>query len=116
MVENPKPANSDPSKRNIHRWIMYVALASDKEKTGKFIESVTYHLHPTFNPSKVKVDHGPFILSRIGWGYFEIHMEIVFKKWTGLPKMELDHMLSFENGGKQSGFIIDIEAEEPSED
>ena len=56
MVENPKPSNSDKKMVNSHRWIMYVALASDKEKTGKFIESVTYHLHPTFRPSVIKVD------------------------------------------------------------
>ena len=53
----------------------------------------------------------PFILSRIGWGYFEVHMEIVFKKWTKIPKMELDHMLSFENEGAQGAFFIDVERE-----
>ena len=95
---------------------MFVALASDKEKTGKFIKSVTYHLHPTFKPSVIKVAEAPFILSRIGWGYFEVHMEIVFKKWTGLPQLELDHMLCFENEGKQSGFVIELEKEEPADE
>jgi len=57
-------------------------------------------LHPTFKPSVIKVTEPPFLISRIGWGYFEIHMEIVFKKWTGLAKMELDHMLSFDGKGK----------------
>jgi transcription initiation factor IIF auxiliary subunit len=76
---------------------MFVALANDpnKDKVGKFVDSVTYHLHPTFKPSVIKVTEAPFLISRIGWGYFEIHMEIVFKKWTGIPKMELDHMLAF---------------------
>ena len=53
----------------------------------------------------------PFILSRIGWGYFEVHIEIEFKKWTKIPKMELDHMLSFEDGGKQGAFFIEAEKE-----
>lgn len=99
LEKNPKPANSDKSKMNVHRWMMYVSLAADKEQSGKFIESITYHLHPTFNPPKIKVSKYPFILSRIGWGYFEVHIEIEFKKWTKLPKMELDHMLSFEEEG-----------------
>ena len=43
-------------------------------------------------------------------------MEIVFKKWTGLPKMELDHMLCFEGEGKQSGFVVDVESEEPEDE
>lgn len=113
MEKNPKPAVSDPSKQNIHRWMMYVNIAQvDKELTGKFIEKVTYHLHPTFNPSKIEVKQYPFILSRLGWGYFEVHIEIVFKAWTRIPKMELDHMLSFENGGGPSAaFFIEVERE-----
>jgi hypothetical protein len=50
-------------------------------------------------------------LSRIGWGYFEIHVEILFKKWTKLPKMELDHMLSFEDNGASGAFFVDVEKE-----
>ena len=34
---------------------MYVALTLDKEKTDKFIKSVTYHLHPTFKPAVIKL-------------------------------------------------------------
>jgi transcription initiation factor IIF auxiliary subunit len=40
---------------NSHRWVMFVAVTADKENTDKFIESVTYHLHPTFRPSVIKV-------------------------------------------------------------
>lgn len=58
-------------------------------------------MHPTFNPPKVTVtESNDFILARVGWGYFEVHIEIVFKKWTKIPKLELDHMLCFEEGGK----------------
>ena len=97
---------------------MFIALANDpkKENAGRFIQSVTYHLHPTFKPSVIKVSEPPFLISRIGWGYFEIHMEIVFKEWTGLPKMELDHMLSFDDNGKQEAFIVELEREEPVEE
>ena len=38
-------------------------------------------------------------------------MEIVFKKFTKIPKMELDHMLSFDEGGASAGFIIEVEKE-----
>ena len=74
---------------------MYVALATDKEMTGKFIDRVTYYLHTTFNPSKISIDEPPFILSRIGWGIFIVNIDIIFKKWTNIPKMRLNHMLSF---------------------
>lgn len=109
LEKNPKPSVSDPSKQNVHRWMMYVSLAVDKEQTGKFIESVKYFLHPTFRPSEIVVNQHPFILSRIGWGYFEVEMEIRFKPWTKIPVMKLAHMLSFENGGSSAAFFIEVE-------
>jgi len=86
MVENPKKARSNKSEVNKHRWVMFVALNTDKDQTAKFVKSVTYHLHPTFKPSVIKVTEAPFLLSRIGWGYFDVEMEIEFKEWTGLKK------------------------------
>ena len=116
LVKDPKPANSNSKMINKHRWVMYVASAGDKEKTGKFIESVKYHFHPTFKPSVIKISQHPFILSRVGWGLFTVGIEIEFKKWTGLKKMKLEHDLLFEEKGKQEGFIIELEKEEPSDD
>ena len=55
LVKDPKPSQSDKKMQNKHRWVMFVALTTDKESTGDYIESVTYHLHPTFKPSVVKV-------------------------------------------------------------
>ena len=77
-VANPKKARSDASKTNTHRWCMFMSLSNDVEESAKFIKSVTYHLHPTFKPSKIKVSEAPFLLSRLGWGYFEIEMDIEF--------------------------------------
>ena len=77
-VKNPKSSISKPKEKNCHRWVMFVCLNNDKEATQKIIKSVTYHLHPTFKPSVIKVDEAPFLLSRIGWGYFDVEMEIEF--------------------------------------
>ena len=55
-VKNPKPSKSQPQTKNTHRWTMYVTLANGKaEETSKYIKSVTYHLHPTFKPSVIKL-------------------------------------------------------------
>ena len=76
---------------------MFVCLSNGKkEETGNYVESVTYHLHPTFKPSVIKVTQAPFLLSRIGWGYFEVEIDIVFKKSTCLAPMKVTHELSFE--------------------
>lgn len=78
LVKNPKPSQSNSKTVNSHRWVMFVSLAADKEKTVKFVKSVTYHLHPTFNPNVIKIDQAPFLIARVGWGYFEIHLVIEF--------------------------------------
>ena len=51
---------------------MFVSLNGNPEETQRYIKSVTYHLHPTFRPNKIKVTEAPFLLSRLGWGYFEV--------------------------------------------
>ena len=79
---------------------MFVCLNNDKDATQKIIKSVTYHLHPTFKPSVVKIEEAPFLLSRIGWGYFDIEVEIEFQKSTGLGLKKVVHELCFDGKGK----------------
>ena len=78
---------------------MFMSLSNDVEETRKFIKSVTYHLHPTFKPSKITVSEAPFLLSRLGWGYFEVEMDVEFQPSTGLGTKKLKHMLSFDDAG-----------------
>ncbi len=77
-VENPKASRTGGDRKNAHRWCMFMSLNNDPEATSKYIKSVTYHLHPTFRPNKIKVTEAPFLLSRVGWGYFDIEMDIEF--------------------------------------
>ena len=89
-----------PGVFNKHRWVMFVCLNNDKDATQKIIKSVTYHLHPTFKPSVVKIEEAPFLLSRIGWGYFDIEVDIEFQKSTGLGLKKVVHELCFDGKGK----------------
>eukprot|EP00347_Sterkiella_histriomuscorum_P019741 403340466 len=99
------------TRRNLNVWVMYISLANDptRLKAGRFIESVTFHLHPDFTPNVIVKKESPFLITKLGWGEFEIKMEVEFKKWTGIPKMELQHMLCFEEQGKEHEFVIDID-------
>ena len=85
---------------NSHRWVMFVCLNNDKDATQKIIKSVTYHLHPTFKPSVIKVEEAPFLLSRVGWGYFDVEVDIEFQKSTGLGLKKVVHELCFNGKGK----------------
>ena len=111
LVEKPKNSRSNPTVKNSHRWVMYVAFTLNRELTGKFIKSVTFHLHPTFKPSVITVSEQPFILSRVGWGYFTIYMDVVFQEWTGLAKTRVEHELCFDDNGKSAHLDIDIDGE-----
>ena len=94
------------SENNHHRWIAFVVANECKADTGSIVESVTFHLHKSFNQSKVVVTEAPFILSRIGWGYFDLVMEVEFKAWTGLEKRVLIHELHFKNKGKSQSLTV----------
>ena len=77
---------------------MFVSLASgDHQATGDYISRVKYYLHPTFNPSVVEVTDPPFLLSRIGWGFFTVTAEVQFRRGFGLTPatIRLDHELNF---------------------
>ena len=56
---------------------MYLTL-NTPTKIAKYIKSVTYRLHPTFKPRLITVIEAPFLLSRVGWGTFEIDMDVEF--------------------------------------
>lgn len=91
---------------------MFITLNNEKvDETVKFIKSVTYHLHPTFKPSVIKVEQAPFLLSRVGWGYFEVEFDVEFQSWTGLGTRKLNHELSFDDKGKTQTFLIDVNVE-----
>ena len=76
-VINPKQAGNTEHK-NSHRWGMFLTLNNDTASTNKYIKSVTYRLHPSFTPNVIKLDKAPFLISRIGWGYFDIIVDVEF--------------------------------------
>ena len=69
---------------------------------NEIIKKVVFRLHPTFNPPVVHRSHSPFEISRLGWGIFNINIEIEFHDSLEMEKIELDHMLSFSHRVKES--------------
>ena len=88
---------------------MFVAFNDNKEETKRFIKSVTYHLHPTFKPSVIKVEEAPFLLSRLGWGWFTVEFEVEFHDWTKLGKIKMEHELCFENKGHTQSILLEVD-------
>ena len=119
---------SDPREprrqvKNVHRWSMFLTLLDPSSSdpthasTAKYIKSVTYHLHPTFRPRAVRVDRPPFLLSRLGWGYFEVFLDVEFQPWVQLGTERITHTLDFHGRGKTNicAFDIDLESFDKTE-
>ena len=114
MVPTPNNLKKDLLNTKItNRWCMFVKLDNDEKESGRYIEQITYHLHPTYRINKIVIKEGPFLLSRLAWGYFDITMHIKFKAWTGLGTRELVHELSFTRGGKTESMFAEIDEDKP---
>eukprot|EP01083_Nonionella_stella_P123429 371906_1 len=72
---------------NNQYWTMFVSTSPTDVVPPSSISRVTYYLHPTFQPNMITVFESPFYLSRIGWGYFEVKADIIFKNDTGTDRI-----------------------------
>lgn len=46
------------------------------EGLKELLDYVEFELHPSFQPSKVKVWEPPYEITRTGWGIFEIGVKV----------------------------------------
>ena len=84
-----------------HKWCVYVRGVHN-ENISNFIKSVKFTLHDTF-PNNVRViNKWPFELYEMGWGEFDIKIQIQLIDETIKP-IDLVHTLKFYNQQKQSG-------------
>ena len=91
---------------------MYITMAQGKpEETAKYIRSVTYHLVPGFNPMVIKVSEPPFLLARVGWGYFELEAVIEFQPHLKMKNMKIAHVLNFNKSNTSKNILIDFDPE-----
>lgn len=83
--------NNIQSKENEKKPTLDDVIFQDSD----IIKKVVFKLHPTFCPNTISCKQAPFQLNRIGWGVFNVGIEIEFKDYLGLDKLEVDHFLSF---------------------
>jgi len=60
---------------------------------AEHVEWVTYKLHPSFMDSTITASRPPFEISRVGWGVFEVQLEI--KVTDRKNTVKTTHMLDF---------------------
>jgi len=91
---------------NKHKWGLYL-----DDSTKPFVEEVTWHLHSTFRNNTVRCTTFPFLISRKGWGTFEVKVSITLKKTdkdTVQHIVEGAHELTFDGEGVVKVTDVDV--------
>lgn len=50
-------------------------------------------------------------MSRVGWGYFTLGIDITFQDWTKMGTMQIKHELCFDDNGKTQSFDVDVDGD-----
>jgi len=83
--------DDEKSGRNKHSWNLKL-----EDGAHKFVDHVTWILHPTFKDPKVRCSEPPYEIRRIGWGTFIVEVKIVLKNGK---RLEAKHSLTFKQEG-----------------
>jgi len=112
--------SNDPNNgnNNWHVWKCFVRIENDTsaQVNTEYIKSVTFHLHPTFTPSVVVLNHPPFAIERTGWGWFNVKIVVSFQPKYQKPPLELFYPLCFEGNGNLLHVDIDFKVQVQSAD
>ena len=89
---------------NVNKWTMFVKIAdSEGIRTDRLIRKVRYYLCEGFAQEYRDIfpdKNGRFEMTYIGWGTFEVEIEVYFKKELGMTEaLELSHYLVFDGEG-----------------
>jgi len=100
LVSNPQRAKNG-KHLNKHRWTMFVESATPGQSGAlgewtQHIATVKFELTPFF-PQDAVLRSPPFTTTRVGWGYFDVKVTIVFKD-ARAPQLEVEHELCFDDG------------------
>ena len=87
---------------------MFVRGIDGSSTSDLGIRRVVFKLHPTFNPPTVTVSQPPFEVGRIGWGIFDVGIEI-YTDAEGAQPVALQWTLQFEESIGST--TIDLDAE-----
>ncbi|KNE66016.1 hypothetical protein AMAG_10293 [Allomyces macrogynus ATCC 38327] len=95
------------NRSNVHLWTFFVH-ADPPHLDAVLIDRVVVHLHPTFRPASVTLTAPPFELKRLGWGIFNIAVEIYWKLSIQTPANPTvaEWLLDFTDDGSATHFDV----------
>eukprot|EP01083_Nonionella_stella_P023718 65627_1 len=94
-VLDPQTPMTHRAKNSKHEWVMFISTSKDKLIAPRSIQKVAYSLHESFKNNHVTVKKTPFYLRKVGWGAFDVGVEIVFKD-DNKESIRMTHWLNFD--------------------
>jgi len=88
-----------PGSHNKHNWKFFV-----RPSRTDLIEEVQIFLHPTFRNHLIIVQHPPYEIRRLGWGFFTIYANVVLKPGYSWVSVEAEDT---PDGGKKSKLSLE---------
>lgn len=75
-----------------HKWCVYLRGNEPTDDISQYIDKVTFVLHNSFNNYIRTVSSPPYVVFELGWGEFDIKIQISLKD-PNLKSMEVVHFL-----------------------
>jgi len=82
-----------PSENRTHHWDIFL-YSPTGEDLGRWIDSVTFLLHETFDKPERVCFKEPYLISEDGWGEFDMKI-LIRPKCIGFSQIQLDHGILF---------------------
>ena len=74
------PLKRQQNNTSTHQWTLFIRPFDESDlSVYNVIDSVTFHLHESFQNSHRKVTQPPFQIIESGWGEFDAVIEVMFK-------------------------------------
>ena len=101
---------------NVNKWTMFVKIADNEGiRADRLIRKVRYYLCEGFAHEYRDIfpdKNGRFEMTYVGWGTFEVEIEVHFKKELGMAEaLELSHELVFDGAGDWSTINLPVKKE-----
>jgi transcription initiation factor IIF auxiliary subunit len=91
-IQKDKNTAPPADSRATHRWTCFVR-SPDGSCLSPFLKSVVFVLHNSFTNHRRVVTQPPYCVTEVGWGEFEIQIELHYKDEAEEQPTHLNHFL-----------------------
>ena len=95
--------------QNEHQWKVFLRSVTPNLDYSMYIDKVVFTLHPTFFQPVREVVVPPYEVEGLGWGVFNIPIQIFWKGGLGVAETVYEHYLSFQGNGNAERVVVSLD-------